>query len=55
MLVTSMDKHVRLPTPVCQAMEQAISIYLGDSLHARKLLKAMQGRAVAIEIRELNL
>ena len=50
-----MDKHVRLPTPVCQAMEQAISIYLGDSLHARKLLKAMQGRAVAIEIRELNL
>lgn len=36
-------------------MEQAIAIYLGDSLHARKLLHAMRDRAVAIEIRELNL
>ena len=50
-----MGKHARLPSPVCQAMEQAITIYLGDSVHAKKLLKAMQGRAVAVEIRELNL
>lgn len=50
-----MDKHLRLPSPVCQAMEQAIAIYLGDSVYAKNLLLAMHGRAVAIEIRELNL
>ena len=50
-----MSERLRLPTPVCQAMEQAIAIYLGDSLQAKNILHAMRGRAVAIELRELNL
>ncbi len=50
-----MGEHLRLPSPVCQALEQAITIYLGDSVHAKNLLHAMNGRAVAVEIRELNL